>query len=329
MNNPLLRRALAYAVTFFLAITLNFILPRAMPGEPLALIAGDAVRQMGAQRIAELRRAYGLDLPLHEQYLRYLGRLARGDLGMSYRYSGGQSVSQVLADRFAWTLLLVSLSMALATVAGSVLGALAANSRGTARDLGITGALYALRSMPPFWLAMIFISVFAVTLRWFPSGDTYTLPRPTGLAGVWDVLRHLILPMSVLALSYMPTAYAIMRTAMIGVLSSDYIRTARAKGVPHRGVLFRHALRNALLPVLTSFVLDLGQMLGGATLIEVVFNYRGIGNMMLEAVKTRDYPLLQGGFLLFAAGVIVLNLLSEWLYQRLDPRVRDRSEAAL
>lgn len=293
-----------------------------MPGDPLALIAGDSVRQMGAQRIAELRHTYGLDKSVSEQYLLYLGRLVRGDLGRSYRYSGGRSVGAVLMDRFGWTFFLVSVSLTLATLAGSVLGAWSAWRHGRSSDLGLLTLVFTLRSMPAFWLAMILIPIFAVNLRIFPSGDSYSFPRPTGLARVLDVLHHAILPVTVLALAYLPTAFAIMRSAMLSVLRTDYIRTARAKGLPERLVLYRHAMRNALLPVVTSFALDFGQLLGGVTLIETVFNYRGLGAMMFEAVKSRDYPLLQGGFLLFTLTILTINLITDGLYPLLDPRLR-------
>ncbi len=322
MTPNLLRRAAVYGVTLFIAISINFFLPRAMPGEPIALLAGDAVRQMGAERIAQLRREYGLDRPILEQYAAYLSRLARGDLGQSYRYSGGRSVIQLLLDRFAWTFGLALVSLTMACLAGSVLGVWAARHFGSAADLGLLSALFTLRSMPPFWLAMIFVSIFAVGLGLFPSGDSYSVVRPTGLAGVLDVVHHAALPVTVLTLSYIPTAFAVMRASMLGVLGADYVRTARAKGAPENRAVFHHALRNALLPVVTLFALDFGQLLGGATLIEIVFNYRGIGSLMFEAVKSRDYPLLQGGFLVFTLGVLTINLITDWVYPRLDPRLR-------
>jgi peptide/nickel transport system permease protein len=309
-------------VTFFLAITLNFLLPQAMPGDPLALIAGNAVRQMGAERIAELRAAYGLDQPLAQQYLLYLGRLARGDLGQSYRYSGGRSVAQVIGERFVWTFGLVAVSLAIATISGVLLGAWAAWRHGSKRDLGLLTGLYALRSVPPFWLAMIFISLFAVRWQVLPVGDSYSFPRPEGWARIVDVARHAVLPVTVLTLAYLPSAFALTRSSTMGEIGANYVQAARAKGASDRVVLYRHALRNALLPVMTAFALDFGQLLGGALLIETVFNYRGIGSMMFEAVKSRDYPLLQGGFLLFTAGVLLINLTTDLLYPRLDPRVR-------
>ncbi len=321
-RNSLLRRLFEYGLTLFLAISLNFLLPRAMPGDPLALIAGNSVRQMGAERLAELRAAYGLDRPLLEQYLLYLGRLAQGDLGQSYRYSGGRTVVEVLAERFVWTFGLVVISLGIASITGSLLGAWAAWRHGSLRDLGLLTMLFTLRSMPPFWLAMILIPIFAVNLRWLPVGDSYSFPRPEGAARVADVIRHAVLPVTVLTLAYLPTAFAIMRSAMLSEVGADYIQVARAKGVSERRVLFHHALRNALLPVITLLALDFGQMLGGVLLIETVFNYRGLGTMMFEAVKSRDYPLLQGGFLLFTLGVLTINLLTDLLYTRLDPRTR-------
>lgn len=320
------RRIVAYAITLFLAISLNFILPHAMPGDPLALIAGNSVRQMSEEQKAELRAAYGLDRPLAEQYLLYLGRLARGDLGQSYRYSGGLSVAETLADRFIWTFGLVMISLTLAAVGGVVLGSWAAWRHGSLRDLGLLTGLYALRSVPPFWLAMILIPLLAVRWKLLPVGDSYSFPRPEeGWARVSDVAVHAILPITVLALAYLPTAFALMRSSMLGEIGADYLKTARSKGLSERQVLYRHALRNAVLPVITAFALDFGQLLGGVLLIETVFNYRGLGSMMFEAVKSRDYPLLQGGFLLFTVGVLVINFVTELIYPYLDPRVRDRN----
>jgi peptide/nickel transport system permease protein len=320
-----IRHFAQYGLILFLAVTLNFFLPRLMPGDPMALIVGNAVRQMNAAQKAELRHVYGLDKPLALQYGIYLGNLLKGDLGQSYRYSGGKTVLQTVIDHLGWTLLLVGVSLPLAALLGSALGAWAAWHRGHPGDLGLLTALFALRSMPPFWLAMLLIPIFAVTLHVLPSGDSYSFPRPTGLARVLDVAHHAILPVIVLTLSYLPVAFAIMRSSMLSVLGAGHIQTARAKGLSESTVLIRHGLRVALLPVVTAFALDFGQMLGGVVLIETVFNYRGIGNMMFEAVKSRDYPLLQGGFLAFTVGVLSINLFSEWLYPRLEPRLRGRN----
>ena len=321
-GTSLANRLLAYFITLFLAITLNFFLPRAMPGDPLALVAGNSVRQMGAEHIAELRESLGLDQSLGEQYLRYLGQLIRGDLGQSYRFSGGRSVVEVLADRFLWTFMLVLISLSIATVIGTLLGTWAAWRHGTWKDVSLLSGLFALRSIPAFWLAMMLIPIFAVQWRLLPVGDSYSFPRPEGFRRITDVGYHAILPIVVLTLAYLPTPFAIMRSSMLGVIGADYIRTARAKGLSERAVLLKHAARNALLPLVTLVALDFGQLLGGVLIIETVFNYRGLGSMMFEAVKSRDYPLLQGGFLLFTLGVLTINLLADLLYTRLDPRVR-------
>jgi peptide/nickel transport system permease protein len=316
------RRALEFLLTFFLAISINFFLPRLVPGNPLQLIAGNAAPQLGKERIEALRAQYGLDKPLSEQYVIYLKQLARGDLGMSYRYSGGRTVVEVLSENFRWTLLLISVSLILALLIGSALGIWSATRRGEPVDLGLLGGIYVLRSIPPFWLAMLLIPVFAIQLKVLPVGDSYSIPRPEGWENIKDITRHALMPVIVMTLAYLPTAFVIMRAAMFGIMESDYIRTARAKGVPNRSVLFKHGLRNALLPVITSFMVDLGQLLGGVTVIEAVFNYRGIGNMMFEAVKSRDYPLLQGGFLLFTVTILILNVFTEMMYPWLDPRLR-------
>jgi peptide/nickel transport system permease protein len=316
------RRGLEFAITFFLAISINFFLPRLVPGNPLQLIAGNAAPQLGKERIEALRAQYGLDKPLSEQYVIYLKQLARGDLGMSYRYSGGRTVVEVLSENFRWTLLLVGVSLIAALLIGSALGIWSATRRGDPVDLGLLSGAYVLRSVPPFWLAMLLIPIFAIQLGYLPTGDSYSIPRLEGWENIKDVVRHALMPVTVLTLAYLPTAFVIMRAAMFGIMESDYIRTARAKGVPNFWVVMKHGLRNALLPVLTSFMVDLGQLLGGVTVIEAVFNYRGIGNMMFEAVKSRDYPLLQGGFLLFTVTILILNIITELMYPLLDPRLR-------
>lgn len=316
------RRFIEFGITFLLAISINFFLPRLMPGDPLKLIAGSAAPQLGKERVDALRAQYGLDKPLHEQYVLYLKQLARGDLGTSFRYSGDRTVVEVLMENFRWTILIVISSLILALLIGSALGIWSATRRGDPLDLGMLSGIYILRSIPPFWVAMLLIPILAIQLQVFPVGDSYSIPRLEGWENVKDVARHAAMPVIVLTLAYIPTAFSIMRASMFGIMESDYIRTARAKGVRNIWVVLKHGLRNALLPVLTSFMIDLGQLLGGVTVIEAVFNYRGIGNMMFEAVKSRDYPLLQGGFLLFTVTILVLNIITEFIYPFLDPRLR-------
>jgi peptide/nickel transport system permease protein len=172
---------------------------------------------------------------------------------------------------------------------------------------------------------MLLIPIFAIQLHWLPAGDSYSIPRLAGWENLRDVARHALLPVLVLTVAYVPTAFTITRAAMFGILESDYIRAARAKGLSGAQVTIKHGLRNALLPILAAVMVDLGQLLGGVTVIEVVFNYRGIGDMMFEAVKSRDYPLVQGGFLLFTVTILLLNILTDLLYPFLDPRLRTAS----
>jgi peptide/nickel transport system permease protein len=315
-----LQRAAEYGLTLLAAVSINFFVPRLLPGDPLALIAGDAVRQMGAERVAELRAAYGLDQSLVHQFFIYLGGLFTGDLGTSYRFSGGRGVLAVLFDRFTWTAFLVVSALTLAALIGGVLGA----RDGWRRRGGLTTLMlmFTLRSMQVFWLAMIVIPVFAVILGWFPSGDSFSTPRPGGWAGVADVLWHAVLPVSVLTIASIPVPYAMMRASVGGARNEPHVLFARARGLPERSILLRHGVRIGAPPVVTMLALDFGQLLGGVILIETVFNYRGLGSMMFEAAKNRDYPLLQGGFLLFTVGVLLINAFVEWVYPRLDPRLR-------
>jgi peptide/nickel transport system permease protein len=188
----------------------------------------------------------------------------------------------------------------------------------------LTG-IFVLRSMPAFWLAMIFVSLFAVQIHLFPVTGARTIPiLRDPLDYTLDVIRHAVLPILVLTLTTLPITFVVMRYAMLSVLGADYLRTARAKGLTERAVLMKHALRNALLPVITVFTLNLGFAISGATVIETVFNYPGIGRTMFDAVLRRDYPLLQGGFLILTIGVLATNLLADFLYPRFDPRLRGR-----
>lgn len=318
------RRLVEYGLTLFLALSLNFFLPRWMPGNPLALLAGEAIRQMPPSQIESIKHAYALDQSLPQQYLTYLGNLAHGDFGYSYTYGAvGQPVARIVFERLGWTLLLTLTSLALATLVGTLLGAWAAWRRGTASDMRLLVGIFILRSMPAFWIAMIFVALLSVQLHLFPVTGARSVPVVEDpLLYLLDVIHHAILPVIVLTLTTIPVTFVIMRFAMISVLNADYLRTARAKGLAERAVLFRHAMRNALLPVVTVFALNLGFAISGATVVETVFAYPGIGRTMFEAVLRRDYPLLQGGFLVLTVGVIAANLFADLLYPRLDPRLR-------
>lgn len=310
-----------YALVLLAALTLNFFLPRAMPGSPLRFLAGEEVGMLAPAQLDEIRARYGLDRSLPAQYATYLGNVVRGEWGFSYQL--GKPVSAAIAERLPWTLLLVGSSLVVATLFGVVVGAVAAWRRGKGFDTAtLTGAIV-VDSLPTFWLGMLFIAVFAVELRWLPIFGAVTPWGPkSGWPYVADVLRHLVLPATTLTLASLSGTFLVMRYAMLDALGQDYVRTARSKGMSERRVLLKHAARNALLPVSTVVFLNLGFLVGGATVIETVFSYPGIGTLLYQAVLNRDYPVLQGAFLMLTVSVILANVLSDAVYPLLDPRVR-------
>jgi peptide/nickel transport system permease protein len=321
MARLLLTRAAQYLLVIWAAVTLNFLLPRLMPGSPLSLLAGEDVGQLTAEERAQLLARAGLDAPLPVQYARYLGSLARGDLGYSYQRS--QPVAEVIAQRLPWTVLLSGTSLVLATLIAVALGIIAAWRHRSRSDLGLVGFSLVLDSLPSFWIGMLLIAIFAVELPWFPSFGAVTAgPRREGWAFVSDVGRHLALPLVTLTLASLSATLLTTRSAMLAVLGSEYIVTARAKGLREQMVVMRHAFRNALPPIATLVGLNLAFAIGGATVVETVFSYPGIGRLTYDAVRARDYPVLQGAFLLTTLMVVAANLLIDIIYPLLDPRIR-------
>lgn len=310
-----------YALVLLAALTLNFFLPRAMPGSPLQFLAGEEVGLLSSEQLDAVRSRYGLDQPLWRQYVTYLGNAVRGDWG--YSYQAGRPVTETILARLPWTLLLVGTSLLVATVFGILVGAIASWRRGSSLDTGSLVGAVVVDSLPSFWLGMMLIAIFAVELRWLPVFGAVTPWGPkSGWPYVWDIIRHLILPATTLTLVTLSGTFLVMRYAMLDVLGQDYVRTARSKGVPERRVLLKHAVRNALLPVSTVVFLNIGFLVGGATVIETVFSYPGIGTLLYQAVLSRDYPVLQGAFLILTVSVIAANMLSDAVYPLLDPRVR-------
>ncbi|HRV33691.1 MAG TPA: ABC transporter permease, partial [Anaerovoracaceae bacterium] len=269
---------------------------------------------------------YGLDLPWYQQFFVYLENLFTGDLGTSFIYK--KPVAEVIGSRILPTVILLGVAEVLAIVVGIVFGIVSAWKRGKAIDTGLLSTSLLLYSMPTFWLGMMLILIFCVNLRLFPINGMVTPGRV--FADTWayinDVVRHMILPMACMAL-VMIGEYAItMRSTMIDVLSEDYITTAKAKGFSNGYVLRRHAMPNAMLPMITLIAINLGLIVGGAIQIETVFSWPGLGNLMYGALVNRDYPLLQGVFLLTTVTVILANLLSDILYEVVDPRVKSMGD---
>ena len=319
-------KVVQYLITIFMVLSLNFFLPRMMPGDPLSYLTGDPSADMpvaiSEETRAKLLSYYGLDEPLAKQYADYLVNLAHGDLGWSIYYNA--PVSSVLLGRFKWTLLLMGTATVIYIALGILLGALSAWRRGTKTDIGLLVTLFSLGSWPPFFLAMLLIILLSVKLELFPIGGAQNSvgSQIKGWKQIADVLYHLFLPCLALVLTHLSGVYLLVRNSMLGVLGEDYIQTARAKGLRERDVLLRHALPNALLPIITMIAMRLGFLIMGTMFVEVVFAYPGMGTMIYQACTTRDYPLLQGAFLLIMAFVMFFNLTADILYARLDPRVR-------
>jgi peptide/nickel transport system permease protein len=312
---------LAQAVPLLVGLlVLNFILIHSAPGDPIALLAG----QSGdARYYAEMRARFGLDRSLPEQLGRYLLNALRGDLGYSFAYS--QPVLQVVLSRVPATLLLMLSGLGLATLLGVWLGTLSAWRAGSTVDYAISAATLVGYSMPAFWLGQLLIIVFAAGLGLFPvQGMTTARSRYTGVAYALDVAWHLVLPALTLGILQLALVTRLTRAGVLEALAEEFIRTARAKGLAGRVVLYRHALRNALLPVVTVVGGHVGTLLAGAVLTEIIFAWPGLGRLLYDATLARDYPLLMAIFLVVSTSVVLANLLTDLVYTALDPRVRYR-----
>ncbi len=318
----------------FLGVTfLTFLLIRLVPGDPIEVRVGE--RGIPPERLLELRRELGLDRPLWQQFLDYIAGVLQGDLGVSLVTRN--SVLSEFLTLFPATLELAALAMLFATVVGLPAGIIAAVRRGSVFDHGVMGISLTGYSMPIFWWGLLLILFFSVGLGWTPvSGRLdllYYVEPVTGfmlvdtlMAGeygaFWSALHHLILPMIVLGTVPLAVVARMTRSAMLEVLGEDYIRTARAKGLAGKRVIGLHALRNALIPVVTVIGLQVGTLLGGAILTETIFSWPGVGKWLIESINRRDYPALQGGVLLIATTVMAVNLLVDVLYGVLNPRIR-------
>lgn len=314
MKRYLSRRLIALAPTIFGVITLIFLMLRLLPGDPASFIAGESAS--GAV-IAALREKLNLNGPLPLQYLRYLRGLVHLDLGHSLLT--GLPVTRILKDSLPITLALAASSVVLSTLVAVPLGAVAAyfRSRGrTALDHGLTLFALGVDAMPGFWVALVLILLFSLRLGWFPISGRLHWADPGVTA------RRLALPIAVLSLAQLASLARVTRTAMIEALGEDYVRTARALGTPELSIVFRHALRNAALPVLTVIGLGFGRLLAGTVVIENIFSLPGLGSRMLDGIYGRDYPVVQGAILFYALLFIGVNLLTDMLYTQADPRVK-------
>ncbi|HVM04872.1 MAG TPA: ABC transporter permease [Acidimicrobiales bacterium] len=320
MTRHVLRTVAQYGAVLVAAIALNFALPRLAPGDAIDyLLPPEQAGALTPEQRAEILDRFGLNDPLPEQFKDYVAGIARGDLLVSIRF--GRPVTSLLGERVGWTLLLVGGALVLSTVIGALLGFRSAWRRGTSADTGTMAGMMFLDALPPFFVGMLLLLAFSVGLGWFPSYGALAPSDARGLESIGEVLKRAVLPIATLAIAGLGPMYLVARSALVSELAEDYVLMAEAKGLTDKEVR-RHAARNALLPVSTVALVGLGTLVGGAAVVETVFSYPGLGRLIYESVLARDYPVIQGAFLLLIVTVVVANLLNDLVYPYLDPRVR-------
>lgn len=322
MHKGALAKKLFYAlITILIVLVFNYILFRVLPGNPLAMMMRNP--KATPEMIEGIKRLYGLDQPWYVQFFTYFSNMLKGDLGMSFVFKA--PVTKVIASRIMPTIILVGIAELIAIAVGIGIGIVAAWKRGTKLDVGTLSFSLITYSVPTFWLGMIMMLIFCVELKLFPTSGMFTPGKSFASTGamLYDLLRHGVLPVMTMSLVLIGEYALTMRNTLIDVLSEDYIVTAKAKGFRERYILMKHALPNALLPMVTIVAINIGFVIAGAIQIETIFSWPGLGRLMYEALKARDYPLLQGIFLLVTVSVVLANFLADITYSYIDPRVKN------
>lgn len=319
-----LRRSAFYLFTAWAAITINFLLPRMMKGDPVSAYLLKNQGKISPEAIASLRTLFGLDSnkSMAEQYVDYWKLLFSGDLGRSFS-KGLAPVTEVIASALPWTIGLVGLATVISFLLGTAFGAFIGWRRGSKADFVVPVATF-FSTVPYFWMGLIAIAVLSTMLGWFPASHAYgkgTVPN-LSLDFVGQVIKHGALPAITIVLASLGGWILGMRNMMLTVLDEDYVTVAQAKGLSSRRVLWNYAARNALLPQLSSFALSLGFIVSGTLVMELVFSYPGVGKLLLDATNAKDYPLMQGLFLVITLTVLIANVVADIAYAALDPRAR-------
>ncbi|MEI8410897.1 MULTISPECIES: ABC transporter permease [unclassified Kribbella] len=310
-------RFIEYGVVLLIALTLNFALPRALPGGPLKLFGSpEALARLTEDERTQIATQYGFGQPLPEQFASYLKGIFTLQLGTSL--SDGRSVAEALGGALPWTLLLVGTSIVITAALGVTLGILGALRRRRGKGSGLLATAIVVDSLPQFWLGMLLIVVFGVQLRLLPTFGVSGIDGVT----VGGVLQHLILPVTTLVITGMGYLFMYTRSSLLTVLTSAPVQHAHARGVPPGRLIRRHVLRPALLPVHTILMLEIGFLAAGSIVVETVFAYPGLGRLTFDAISARDYPLMQGAFLVLTVMVVLMNALADATYPLLDPRAR-------
>jgi peptide/nickel transport system permease protein len=311
--NYFIRRLISLLPIFFLMTIIVFVLIRMVPGDPVDVMYGS--EGMDEARREVLRHDLGLDQSVVVQYARWLGRAVTGDLGRSYRAQ--MPVMTLIGQRLPATLVLSVAAMIISVLIAIPLGVIAAVKRNTWADFTAMAVAILGLSLPNFWIGILLVLIFSIALKWLPSIGYVPLS-----GGIGTSLSHLILPAITLGASLAGTTTRLTRSTVLEELGKDYVRTARGKGLPEKVVLMGHALRNALIPTVTMIGLQLGFLIGGTVVVEVVFAWPGIGMLLVDSIFARDYPVVQGVILVIAVFVVVINILVDVVYTILDPRIR-------
>ncbi|PSV00173.1 peptide ABC transporter permease [Photobacterium leiognathi subsp. mandapamensis] len=320
-----LRRLSFYFIALIFAATLNFIIPRAMPGDPVTMMFANATAQVTPERIEAMKKLLGfVDGPLYEQYFSYLANVFTWNLGTSIKFYP-LSVNELLGSAVGWSLFLAGSAVILSFCIGSVLGIFAAWKRGSTYDAFISPGMLVVQAVPPVVIAMLVMFTFAIGLQWFPTGNAFTpgvVPDWTSWAFYKDVMYHAALPLFCATVIQIGGFLINMRNNMINLLNEDYITMAKGKGLSENRVVFNYAARNAMLPSVTALSMALGMAIGGQLIVEIIFNYPGLGTVMLNAIHSRDYQVLQGQLLIMTMFMLFFNFMADILIVVLDPRLR-------
>lgn len=329
MTRFIARRLLFAIPLLFGIVTITFFVIQMAPGDPMDMFLEPRLqRQMDPETLELIRQRYGLDQPIHVQYAKWVGSLLQGDLGESFRYR--RPVASLIAERVPYTLQLAALALLVDALLGIALGVYSAMKRYSFAEKVVTLGSLIVYSIPGFWLALMLVMLFSVNLGWFPTSQTRSLDYD--LLSTWgqigDRLWHLVLPVFVLGIAQAAGTARYMRNRLLEVMNEEYILAARARGLHEKTVIFKHALRNAMIPIITIFGMSLPFLLGGAALIEGVFGWPGLGLLGIEAVRGRDYPVILATTIMAALLVVLGNLLADVLYAVVDPRISLGKEKA-
>ncbi|MBC8586759.1 ABC transporter permease [Paratissierella segnis] len=319
MARYLRKRVLTGILVILVSLIINFSLIHLAPGNPINLLAGKD--NPSQEMIDTLTKKYGLDKPIYVQFIHYIKTLLKGDLG--YSIMSNEPVGKLILEKVGPTLLLALTSIILALVIGTALGILAARKRGSKFDIVMNGLSYLFDSTPNFWLGLMLILIFASKLKVFPTAGMVDLrTQSEGIAKVIDILWHLVLPLTTVTLIQIPYYFRIARSSVIQTMSEDFITTFRAAGMKENRIFNKYVFKNAILPTVTVFGINLAYVISGVAIIEIVFAWPGMGRLMMTAISKRDYPLLMGIYLLLSVSIAVCMIVVDVVYAIIDPRIR-------